>query len=110
MQELIPYQPAIPSESKGTSFKEKVIYSLLAAAGITGVSVLGKRFIDKQISNKAQSKSFEDGTPETLAKQIKMAFENDGYFGTDTNALRTTLIQIKSKAELDKVYKAYQKE
>lgn len=110
MQEPIPYQPTSQSESKGMSLKEKVIYSLLAAAGITGVIVLGKRFIDKQISNKAHSKSFDDGTPETLAKQIKMAFENDGYFGTDTNALRTVLIQIKSKSELDKVYKAYQKE
>lgn len=39
-----------------------------------------------------------------------MAFDNDGYFGTDTEALRSTLVNIKSRAELDKVYKAYQKE
>lgn len=98
------------SNNEGMSLKEKVIYSLLAAAGITGLVVLGKKFIDKKISDKAHSKSFEDGTPETLAKQIKMAFENDGYFGTDTDALRTVLRQIESKAQLDKVYKAYQKE
>lgn len=110
MQKPIPYQQTSQRESEGMSLKEKVIYSLLAAAGITGVIVFGKKFIDKQISNKAHSKSFEDGTPETLAKQIKMAFENDGYFGTDTNALRNVLTQINSKAELDKVYKAYQKE
>lgn len=91
------------------SVKEKVIYSLLAAAGITGLVVLGKKLIDKTISNKAHSKSFEDGTPETLAKQIKMAFENDGYWGTDTDALRKVLVAIKSREELNKVFKAYQK-
>ncbi|MFL5763886.1 MAG: hypothetical protein ACJ77K_08100 [Bacteroidia bacterium] len=93
-----------------TSVKEKVIYSLLAVAGVTGLVVLGKKVIENQISNKAHSKSFDDGTPETIAKQIKMAFENDGYFGTDTEALRTVLVNIKSRAELDKVFKAYQKE
>lgn len=110
MSKAISHKETSQNESEGMSLKEKVIYSLLAAAGITGVIVLGKKIIDKQISNKAHSKSFEDGTPETYAKQIKMAFENDGYFGTDTNALRNVLIEIKSKAELDKVYKAYKKE
>lgn len=110
MQKAIPYRPQATQQSEGMSLKEKVIYSLLAAAGVTGIVVLGKKIIDKQISNKAHSKSFEDGTPETTAKQIKMAFENDGYFGTDTDALRNVLIGIKSKAELDKVFKAYQKE
>lgn len=98
------------SENEGMSLKEKVIYSLLAAAGITGIIVLGKKIIDKQISNKAHSKSFEEGTPETVAKQIKMAFENDGYWGTDTDALRRVLTNIASRVELDKVFKAYKKE
>lgn len=96
--------------NEGMSLKEKVIYSLLAAAGVTGIIVLGKKLIDKTVSNKAHSKSFEDGTPETIAKQIKMAFENDGYWGTDTDALRRVLTNIKSRDELDKVFKAYKKE
>ena len=97
-------------EREEMSLKEKVVYSLLAAAGITGVIVLGKKLIDKTISNRAHAKSFEDGSPETFAKQVKMAFENDGYFGTDTQGLRNTLMQIKTKDELNKVYKAYQRE
>lgn len=98
------------ADKEGMSVKEKVIYSLLAAAGLTGIIVLGKKLIDNTISNKAHAKSFEDGTPETLAKQIKMAFENDGYWGTDIEALRKVLTGIKSRAELDKAFKAYQKE
>jgi hypothetical protein len=110
MQKAIPYKPTSEQSGESISLKEKVIYSLLAAAGITGIVVLGKKFIDNQISNKAHSKSFDDGTPETLAKQIKMAFENDGHFGTDTEALRNVLIGINTRAELDKVFKAYKKE
>lgn len=111
MQEPIPYEHYKDQpEKEGMTIKEKVVYSLLAAAGLTGVIVFGKKFVDNLISNKAHAKSFEDGTPETLAKQIKMAFENDGYFGTDTKALRVVLTQIKSKAELDKIAKAYKKE
>jgi len=97
-------------QKKGMSLKEKIAYSVLAALGFTGLVWLGKKAIDKAVSNKAHSKSFEDGTPETLAKQIKMAFENDGYWGTDTEALRRALISIPSKETLDKVFKAYQKE
>lgn len=110
MQKAVPYKPTSGQPTEGMSLKEKVIYSLLAAAGVTGLIVVGKKLIQNQISNKAHSKSFEDGTPETTAKQIKMAFENDGYWGTDTKALRVVLTDIKSKAELDKVFKAYQKE
>lgn len=107
MQQQLPY---ITKPQESTSLKEKVVYSLLAIAGITGAIVLGKKMIDKVISNRAHAKSFEDGSPETIAKQIKMAFENDGYFGTNTQALRNALVQIKSKDELNKVYKAYQRE
>jgi hypothetical protein len=103
--------PYNKSKSEGqTSLKEKVLYSLLAAAGITSAIVFGKKFIQGKVADRSESKSFEEGTPETLAKQIKMAFENDGYFGTDTKALRLVLSKITNKMELDKVFKAYQKQ
>jgi hypothetical protein len=39
-----------------------------------------------------------------------MAFENDGYWGTDMEKLRATIISIESKEQLNKVFKAYKKE
>lgn len=98
------------SMNEGLSLKEKIGYSFLAAAGLTGVVWLGSRFIKNKIEDKAHAKSFDDGTPETVAKQIKMAFENDGYWGTDVVKLRAALTNILSRDELDKVYKAYKKE
>lgn len=92
------------------SLKEKVVYTLLGAAGLTGAIILAKKGIEKLIENKAHSKSFEDGSSETIAKQIKMAFENDGYWGTDTDTLRNILTQVKSKDQMTKIHKAYTKE
>lgn len=101
----VPYAPGQPSR-----VKEIALYSFLGAAGVGAIIYFGKKFIDGLVESKAHSKSFEDGTPETYAKQIKMAFENDGYWGTNTVALRTVMQQIKSKAEMDKIYTAYRKE
>jgi hypothetical protein len=108
MSKVISYKQAIGNEE--SSVKEKVLYTLLAAAGITSAIVFGKKYIQKKAADKSESKTFIEGTPETQAKQIKMAFENDGYFGTDTKALRAVLLKIQNKAELDKVFKAYQKQ
>jgi protein-disulfide isomerase-like protein with CxxC motif len=102
--------PETYTHQSGTSFKDKVIYSLLAATGLAGLLYFGKKGIDKIISNQAQAKSFEDGTPETIAKQIKMAFENDGYPGTNVKMLRKIMADIKNKTELSKVFNAYQHE
>ncbi len=96
-------------ESK-MSVKEKILYTLLGLGGVIGLTWWGTKKVKGAIENKAEGKSFSEGTPETYAKQIKMAFENDGYFGTDTKALRSTLIAIKSKSELKKVFDAYTKE
>jgi hypothetical protein len=97
-------------QRQGMSLKEKLAYTLLAGLGISAVVFFGSRLIKKNRAKQSDAKSFQQGNPETTAKQIKMAFENDGKFGTDVKALRTLLITVKSKAELEKIRKAYQKQ
>lgn len=89
--------------------KERIIYGLLIAAGVGGTIWLGRKIILDFVSNKEELKSFEDGTPATIAKQIKMAFENDGWWGTNTEALRQALISVPSQEDWDKVIKSYEK-
>lgn len=101
---------AVKKEKSGMSVKEKFLYTFLGIGTVAGLTWWGSRKIKQSVENKAQSKSFKEGSPETYAKQIKMAFENDGWFGTDTKALRTTLTSINSKAELKKVFDAYTRE
>ncbi|MBL7930584.1 MAG: hypothetical protein JNL60_01700 [Bacteroidia bacterium] len=110
MQKPIPYKHSKSDENDEMSLREKLLWSVLGAAGVTGLAIVIKKFVINKIEDKAHEKSFEDGTPQTIAKQIKMAFENDGYWGTDIVTLRKVLTEIKSKAQLKKIFDAYTKE
>ncbi len=89
--------------------KERIVYSLLGLVGVGGTIWLGKKIILNARSNKEENKSFEDGSSATTAKQIKMAFENDGWWGTNTGALREALVSVQSQEEWSKVIKSYEK-
>jgi len=91
------------------TLKEKIIYSLLGLVGVGGTVWLGRKLILDARSNKEQNQSFEDGSSATIAKQIKMAFENDGWWGTNTTALRDALVSVQSQEDWDKAVKSYQK-
>ena len=91
------------------SLKEKLLYSAIGLAVLGGGVYFGRKLILNKVANKEENQSFEDGSSATIAKQIKMAFENDGWFGTNTTALRNALRQISSKDEFAKIQKSYQK-
>lgn len=97
-----------PRPPKWTT-KSKIQYSILGVAMLGGLVLLGRHFIRKVQTNQEQAKTYEEGNPATYAKQIKMAFENDGWWGTNTEALRTAIQSVKSKSEFRKVMTAYQK-
>ena len=94
---------------EGMTVKEKLVYGFLALLGIGGSAWFVTNLVRKKIANAEEKKSFEEGTPATTAKKIKMAFENDGWWGTDTKALREELIAVPSKEEWAKVLKSYEK-
>lgn len=91
------------------STKETLQYSLIGLVVFGGAVLLGRSVIKKAIIKNEQSKTLEEGTAPTYAKQIKMAFQNDGWWGTDTEALRNALRSIPSKAEFRKVITSYQR-
>ncbi len=105
-------RPSITATLKDESWtlKEKIVYGLLAAVGVGGTIWIGRKIILNAISSKEELKSFDEGTPATTAKQIKMAFDNDGWWGTNTDALREALISVPSQEEWDKIIKSYQKQ
>ena len=96
----------IRNENK-MSVKEKILYTFLGVGGVIGLTWWGTHKIKKSIENKAQAKSFNDGTPQTIAKQMQMALNIDGWLPADTKAIRTILVGIKSKAELKTVFDAF---
>lgn len=107
----VPVQAVQPTQQDKETWtlKEKILFSLLGVVVVGGTIYIGRKIILDKIANKEENKSFEDGTSATFAKQIKMAFENDGWPGTDTESLRSTLREIPSKEEFAKVVKSYQK-
>jgi hypothetical protein len=109
MEQVLRYQHNKTSEKEGLSIKEKLLYSTIGLVVLGGGVYFGRKFILNKVANKEENQSFDEGTSATTAKQIKMAFENDGWWGTNTTALRTALQQIKTKDEFTKVQKSYQK-
>jgi uncharacterized protein (UPF0335 family) len=92
------------------SLKEKIAYSLASALGIGAIIFFGSRLVKARRSANSDKFSFQEGSPQTIAKQIKMAFENDGQWGTDVKRLRLIMSKVKSKDEMEKVRQEYQKQ
>lgn len=94
-------------KKEGLTLKEKILYGAGGLVVFGGGFLLIRKVILKAIANREEKKSFDEGSPATFAKQIKMAFDNDGWPGTDTPTLRNTLRQIPDKATFNKVVKSY---
>lgn len=94
---------------KVENFKTVVIYSTLGVGTATGLFFLGRHFYKKSLATRSEKKSLEEGDPATFAKQLKMAFENDNYFGWGTNTKMVTRVfqEIPSKSMYSKVQKEY---
>jgi hypothetical protein len=91
------------------NLKTVVIYSSLGVGTATGMFLLVRHFYKKALANRSVRNSLEEGDPATFAKQLKMAFENDNYFGWGTNekVLSQVFQGIPSKSMYSKVQKEY---
>ena len=109
MQEIVPYNHTEIPKEQGLSTKEKLLYSAIGLVVLGGGVYFGRKLILNKVANKEENQSLEDGSPATIAKQIKMAFENDGWPGTDLVKLRSSLTEIPSKEVFLKVQESYKK-
>ncbi len=93
------------------TLEEKIKYGILGIVVIAGSFFIGRSLVRKARATAEEKKTYAEGTPATHAKQIKMSFENDMWWGwgTDEKALRKTIIAIPSKEEFRKVINSYQK-
>ncbi|MFL5763561.1 MAG: hypothetical protein ACJ77K_06420 [Bacteroidia bacterium] len=91
------------------TLKETIVYGFLGLVGIGGSIWLGRKLVLDFRANTEEKHSFEDGSSATIAKQIKMAFENDGWWGTNMTALREALVTVESQEEWKKVITSYEK-
>lgn len=100
---------AVAIKEEELTLKEKVLYTGGSVLLAVGTFFLGRKLIRSLVSNREERKTLSEDSPATYAKQIKMAFENDGWPGTDTPTLRNIIRQIPSKQVFGKVAASYQK-
>ncbi len=93
--------------------QRQAIVSFALVLGISVVTVIAIKFAHNKIQNviasKQENNSFGNDAYATWAKQLKLAFLNNGWWGTDEVAVRQTLIAIPSQEDFLKVQVAYRK-
>lgn len=89
--------------------REKLQYGLLGIIILGGAVIIGRKLILQSKANNEEQKTYESGSAAAIAKAIKMAFENDGWWGTDKTALRQAIRDIPSKEEFVQVMTSYQR-
>lgn len=97
---------AQPVEQTNDWHKDALVVAgtvVVVGGAIWGVVHLVRKANEKR----EQKKSLDEGTPATLAKQLKMAFDNDGWWGTNVPLVRKTFQEIPSKDFYKKVEKSY---
>ena len=99
-----------PQNSTGVNdFKTVVLYGTLGLGTTAGLFLLGRHLLKKTQVQRVENQSATEGNPATYAKQFKMAFENDMWFGmgTDEELIFETMRAIPTKSLYGEVQKAY---
>ncbi|QHS60832.1 annexin [Chitinophaga agri] len=93
----------------GLTLKEKMTFGLVGIVLIGGAVIIARNVIRKRLADAEENKSYLDGSAATYAKQLRMAFNNDGWFGTNINAIRETIVRLPSKQVMRQVIDSYEK-
>lgn len=99
----------MPTDKTTMSNKEILLYSMGSILLVGTTFFVGRKLVRDVVKKHEENNSVEDGSVSSYAKSIKMAFDNDGWWGTDNVALRNTIISIPSKQVFNQVVKSYQR-
>jgi hypothetical protein len=90
---------------------EKIQYTLLGVLVLGGSFFIGRKLVRDARSNSEQKKTFDETSAPGFAQQLKMAFENDNYFGwgTDEEQVRKIIRAVPTKEEFKRIINSYQK-
>jgi hypothetical protein len=97
------------TEADSLTLNEKLLYGLGGLILTVGGILIGSKIIKGGIANNEENKTLNEGSSAAYAKAIRMAFDNDGYWGTNTVELRNNLRRIPTKNDFKDVVKSYHK-
>jgi hypothetical protein len=87
------------------TLKEKLTYGIVGLVVLGGSFFIGRNIVRNARATTEEKKTYDDSNAAYYAQKIKMAFENDNYFGwgTDESTIREIIRKIPSKDEFKKV-------
>lgn len=92
-------------------WQRTAITSLAIFTGASLVGAIGFYFFQRRLRkiryDAVNQGAFGGDKHDTWAKQLQLAFMNDGYWGTDVPAVRRTIREIPSREAFQKVQKSY---
>lgn len=96
-------------EDDSLSTREVLLYGMGSLLLLGGTFFIGRKLVRDAVKKNEENTSVDEDSVANYAKSIKMAFDNDGWWGTDEDALRNVLTKIPSKEIFEKVMKSYQR-
>ena len=88
--------------------KYAITTAIFAGLGVGGYLVLKGQIAKAKVA-KVEETSLDAGSASNLAQRLKMAFENDNYFGlgTDVEAVYAVFNELKRQSDYQQVKDAY---
>jgi hypothetical protein len=96
-------------DDNSMSTREVLLYGMGSLLLLGGTFFIGRKLLRDAVKKNEENTSVDEDSVANYAKGIKMAFDNDGWWGTDEDALRSVLSKIPSKVVFEKVMKSYQR-
>lgn len=90
------------------SAKEILLFTASGIIILGGGFFLVRNLIRKAAEKQVEKNTLKEGTPEAYTKELKMAFENDGWPGTNMQEVRRIFQAIPTKDFFKSVQKKYQ--
>lgn len=99
-----------PQHSNASDYKTYVLWSIVGAAAAGTAVYFGWKFITDKISDRENKGSLDNEDPAYYAKQFKIGFDNNNWYGADMETVRETMLAIPSKDYFQKVADSYQRQ
>jgi hypothetical protein len=97
-------------EHSSDNFKNYVLWGIIGTAAAGTLVYFGWKLITDKISDRENKGSLDNEDPAYYAKQFKIGFDNNNWYGSDTETVRETMLAIPSKDFFEKVAQSYQRQ